>query len=88
MGDSRPAPPGSGSVDRARDGHQGRESALQIDPLPAPIGLRSDFPPFGGVNGRRCWAGPTGLAFGDYFGRQSRERSKILPPGSNRLNVI
>ncbi len=56
IGDSRPAPPGSGSVDRAREGRQDREPALQIDPLPAPIGWRSDFWPFGGVNGHSYYA--------------------------------
>ena len=35
IGDSRPAPPGSGGVDRAREGRRGRESGLQIEPLPA-----------------------------------------------------
>ncbi len=56
IGDLRLTPPGSGSVDRAREGRQGRESGLQIEPLPAPIGWRSDFRPFGGVNGHVGYA--------------------------------
>ncbi len=59
IGDSRPAPPGSGSVDRARKGRQGRESGVQIEPLPAPIGWRSDFRPFGGVDGHSHYASVT-----------------------------